>query len=68
VTLGLSLGRGRAAWGLAASGIASAVVMIQLPPIASLLHLSPLLASDWLIVSASGLGAGALAALFPRSH
>jgi Ca2+-transporting ATPase len=68
VTAGLSLGRGRAALGLAASGIASAVVIIQVPPIAALVHLAPLRASDWLIPAATGLGAGMLAALLPRSH
>jgi Ca2+-transporting ATPase len=68
VTGGLSRCRGRAALSLAASGIASAIVIIQVPPIASFLHLSPLQAGDWLIAAATGLGAGMLAALLPRRH
>jgi Ca2+-transporting ATPase len=66
VTGGLSLCRGRAALSLAASGIASALVIIQVSPIASFLHLSPLQLGDWLIAAATGLGAGMLAALLPR--
>jgi Ca2+-transporting ATPase len=64
VTAGLSRLRGRAALGLAATAIGSAIVMIQVPQIAGLLHLSPLHADDWLVAAASGFAAGLLSAAF----
>ena len=68
VTAGLSRCRRRAALGLAAAGIGSALVMIQVPQLAELLHLSPLHVDDWAVAAASGLGAGLLAAVFPGAR
>ena len=64
VTLGLSRLRGRAAWGLAAIAIGSAIVLMQVPQLARLLHLSPLHREDWIIALASGLATGLLSAVF----
>jgi Ca2+-transporting ATPase len=68
VTVGLSRGRSRAALGLAAMGIGSALVMIQIAPIAALLHLSPLHRDDWLAAFAGGVAAGLLSAVFARER
>jgi Ca2+-transporting ATPase len=64
VTVGLSRLRGRAAWGLAAIAIGSAIVMMQVPQLARLLHLSPLHREDWIIALATGLATGLLSAVF----
>ena len=45
--------------------IGSALVLVQVPPLASLLHLSPLHADDWLIAALGGLMVGSLAAFLP---
>jgi len=68
VTAGLSRLRGRAAWGLAATAIASAIVVIQAPRLGGLLHLEPLHADDWLVALASGLAAGLLSVVFANDH
>jgi Ca2+-transporting ATPase len=68
VTAGLSRLRGRVAWGVSAAAVASAVVMIQVEPIARLLHLSPLHADDWLVAAGSGVVAGSLSALLTRGR
>jgi Ca2+-transporting ATPase len=64
MTVGLNRLRGRAAWGLAATAIGSAMLMMQLPQLAGLLHLEPLHRDDWLVALASGCGAGLLSAAF----
>jgi Ca2+-transporting ATPase len=68
VTAGLSRLRGRVAWGVSAAAVASAVVMIQVEPLARLLHLSPLHADDWLVAAGSGVVAGSLSALLTRGR
>ncbi len=45
--------------------IGSALVLVQVPALASLLHLSPLHADDWLIAGLGGLLVGSLAAFLP---
>jgi Ca2+-transporting ATPase len=45
--------------------ISSALVLVQVPALASLLHLSPLHADDWLIAGLGGLLGGSLAAFLP---
>ena len=45
--------------------ISSALVLVQVPALASLLHLSPLHADDWLIAGLGGLLVGSLAAFLP---
>jgi Ca2+-transporting ATPase len=64
VSLGLSHGRGLAAASLAVTAILSAIVLIQVPPTARLLHLSPLHAEDWIAAAVSGVAAGLLSAAF----
>jgi Ca2+-transporting ATPase len=68
VTAGLSRLRGRAAWGLAATAIGSAIVVIQIPKLAGLLHLQPLHADDWLVALASGLAAASLSVVFANGQ
>ncbi|GAB4352740.1 MAG: calcium-translocating P-type ATPase, PMCA-type [Kiloniellaceae bacterium] len=65
VTAALSGLRSRAALVTVAATIASAVVIVQVPPLAGLLHLSPLHLADWLIAAVGGGGVGALAMLIP---
>jgi P-type Ca2+ transporter type 2C len=45
--------------------VGSALVLVQVPALASLLHLSPLHGDDWLIAGLGGLVVGSLAALLP---
>ena len=45
--------------------IGSALVLVQAPLFARLLHLSPLHGDDWLIAALGGLVVGSLAALLP---
>jgi hypothetical protein len=47
---------------MALATIGSALVLVQVPALASLLHLSPLHADDWLIAGLGGLLGGSLAA------
>lgn len=68
VTAGLSRLRGRTALGLATAALVSAIVLIQVPTIARLLHLSPLHGDDWLVAAAAGLAAGLLSAAFARGR
>jgi Ca2+-transporting ATPase len=63
IACGLTGLRSRVAWWLGAGAVISALVLIQVEPIARLLHLSPLHADDWLVATGSGLAAGALSAL-----
>jgi Ca2+-transporting ATPase len=48
-----------------ALAVASAIVLVQTPAIAMLLHLRPLHVDDWLLAVASGMVTGMLAALLP---
>jgi Ca2+-transporting ATPase len=66
VTAGLSRLRGRSAWAIAIASIVSAAVLIQIAPLARLLHLAPLHLDDWLVAAVGGLAAGSLSALFTR--
>ena len=66
VTVGLSRLRGAAASSLAAASVLSAVLLIQIPQAARLLHLEPLHADEWLVASASGIATALLSALFVR--
>jgi Ca2+-transporting ATPase len=66
ITAGLSGLRSRNAIIAVAATLASAVALSQIPSIATLLHLSPLHADDWLIAGFGGILAGSLAALLPR--
>jgi Ca2+-transporting ATPase len=68
VTAGLSRLRGRAAWSLAATAIGSAIVMMQVPQLAELLHLEPLHGDDWIVALASGLAAGVLSAVLAHER
>jgi P-type Ca2+ transporter type 2C len=45
--------------------IGSAVLLVQIAPLAKLLHLSPLHADDWLIAGLSGAIVASLAAFIP---
>jgi Ca2+-transporting ATPase len=49
---------------VAAASAASAVILVQVPLLAELLHVAPLHADDWAIAAAGGVLAGALAAPF----
>ncbi|MBI1396998.1 MAG: HAD-IC family P-type ATPase [Betaproteobacteria bacterium] len=47
ITLGLTAARTRAGWRMAGATLASALVLVQIPPLARLLHLAPLHGHDW---------------------
>jgi Ca2+-transporting ATPase len=55
LTAALSRLRTRAAWLVSAASVASAVLLIQTPPLARILHLVPLHAEDWTLAVAAGL-------------
>ena len=65
ITVALSGLRGRMARVLVAATLLSSVALVQVPWLASLLHLAPLHADDWLIAIGGGLAAAAIPAL-PR--
>ena len=65
ITAALSRFRSRSAVAAVVATMASAVILSQIPSIASLLHLRPLHLDDWLIAGCSGLFAGTLAILLP---
>lgn len=65
ITAGLSGLRTRTAAISVVAAIASAAVLVQLPALAELVHLSPLHADDWMLATAAGLLPGAIAALLP---
>jgi Ca2+-transporting ATPase len=65
MTAGLTRLRSRGALVAVLATIGSALVLVQVPTLASLLHLSPLHADDWLIASLGGLIVGSLAAFLP---
>ena len=65
VTSALSGLRSRSAVIAVAATIGSAVIVVQLLPLAELLHMSPLHLTDWLISALGGLFAGSFAVLIP---
>jgi len=70
VTAVLSQLRTRAARLVAATSLAAAVVLVQTPQLASLLHLQPLHVDDWLLGLAGGASVAVpmLAARYLRSR
>ncbi|MGZ9075166.1 MAG: cation transporting ATPase C-terminal domain-containing protein, partial [Burkholderiaceae bacterium] len=66
LTAGLNGVRSRSTLVALALTLGSALALVQIEPIARLLHLSPLHLDDWIIAAAGGLIAGAGAALIPR--
>ena len=65
ITAALSRFRSRSSVAAVVATVASAVILSQIPSIASLLHLRPLHLDDWLVAGCSGLIAGSLAILLP---
>jgi Ca2+-transporting ATPase len=61
ITAGLSRLRTMSARVIVSSSVLSTIVLVQVPPIAALIHLQPLHASDWAVAAAGGLLAGVLA-------
>ena len=55
ITAVLSRLRTRAAWLVSGASIASAIVLVQITPLAGLLHVEPLHAHDWALVVGGGL-------------
>ncbi|RRQ23840.1 cation-transporting P-type ATPase [Guyparkeria sp. SCN-R1] len=55
--------RDRLSRGLVAATAISAIVLVQVPPVADLLHLQPLHWDDWLIATSGALAAASLAAV-----
>ena len=55
ITAVLSRLRTRAAWLVSGASIASAIVLVQIAPLAGLLHVEPLHAHDWALVVGGGL-------------
>lgn len=66
MTAGLSRLRSAAAVIAVIATIGSALVLVQVPALAGILHLSPLHVDDWLIAAAGGLLAGSLTTILPR--
>ena len=65
MTAGLTRLRSRASVVAVLATVGSALLLVQIPTFASLLHLSPLHADDWLIAGLGGLVVGSLAAFLP---
>jgi P-type Ca2+ transporter type 2C len=66
VTLGLAgLGSKPAIIAIVAT-IVSAIMLVQVEPVARLVHLRPLHLDDWLLAALGGAAAGILSSLFPR--
>ena len=65
VTAALSGLRSRSAVIAVAVTVGSAVIVVQLLPLAELLHMSPLHLADWLIAALGGLFAGSFSVLIP---
>jgi Ca2+-transporting ATPase len=65
MTAGLTRLRSRASVIAVVATIGSALILVQVPTFARLLHLSPLHADDWLIAGLGGLVVGSLAAFLP---
>ena len=66
MTAGLSRLRSAAAVIAVIATIGSALVLVQVPALAGILHLSPLHGDDWLIAAAGGLLAGSLTTILPH--
>ena len=66
MTAGLTRLRSRGSVMAVLATIGSALLLIQIPPLARLLHVSPLHADDWLIAALGGLFVGSVAAFLPR--
>jgi len=65
MTSALSGLRSRSAIIVVAAAIASAIVMVQLPLVSYLLHMSPLHFVDWIVAALGGIFAGSFAILLP---
>jgi Ca2+-transporting ATPase len=65
MTAGLTRLRSRASVIAVLATVGSALILIQTPALAKLLHVSPLHADDWLIAAFGGLCVGSIAALLP---
>jgi Ca2+-transporting ATPase len=65
MTAGLTWLRSRASIIAVVATIGSALLLVQVPLFASILHLSPLHADDWLIANLGGLVVGSLTAFLP---
>ncbi len=65
MTAGLTRLRSRASVIAVAATISSALLLVQVPAFARLLHLSPLHADDWFLAACGGLIVGSLAAILP---
>jgi P-type Ca2+ transporter type 2C len=68
MTAGLTRLRSRASIIAVLATISSALVLVQVTSLASVLHLSPLHADDWAIAGLGGLVVGSLAAFLPSSR
>jgi Ca2+-transporting ATPase len=68
ITSGLAGLRTRAAVGAIVVTLSSVALLVQVEPLATLLHLTPLHGDDWSFAAAGGLLAGAGAAWVPREH
>ncbi|HZL96562.1 MAG TPA: HAD-IC family P-type ATPase, partial [Vicinamibacterales bacterium] len=66
LALTLSAARNRTALTVALASIGSALLFVETPGVAALLHLKPLHADDWLITAAGGIAPGLLALLLRR--
>jgi Ca2+-transporting ATPase len=67
VTAVLSGFRTRAAGVVVASAVLSTVALVQVPSLASMVHLRPLHLDDWALVVLAGVSTGALSVLFTRN-
>lgn len=68
ITAGLTGLKTRSSAIVVAAALASAGLLVQIPTMAELLHLSPLHADDWLLAGAAGLAPGGLAFLIVWRH
>jgi Ca2+-transporting ATPase len=65
MTAGLTRLQSRASIIAVLATVGSALLLVQVPSLAKLLHLSPLHADDWLVASLGGLVVGSLSSLLP---
>ena len=61
IIVALSRLRTVTAWAVAAGSVALAVLLIQTPPLAQLVHVSPLHLDDWVLAAAGSAAAAAIA-------
>jgi Ca2+-transporting ATPase len=64
LTATLSRLRTRTAWAIVAASVTSAVILVQIPLLADLLHVEPLHVDDWAVAAAAGFVPAAVASLF----